>query len=187
MDLFLFSNENWSETRAACLSLFGLSSGEFRSSNCSCSLIAVGTSPNLVGHTQKMGNRSFIGLFVKLILSRKGLRNSKTNLSEIWIFLIIVLFYVVASWARPRMASIVCTMPPPSTTSVVVRRNGATAHYYHTIRSLLSLRLRLRSLLPNSRTRPPLVFLLSDRPLVGLPCLKPKSLVGRATGYLFDM
>ena len=56
-----FSNENWSETRtrAACLSLFGLNTlAPFVSpydeiSDCSCSLIAVGTPPNPVGHTQK--------------------------------------------------------------------------------------------------------------------------------------
>jgi len=62
--------------------------------------------------------------------------------------------------------------PPPASaaTSVVTR------HCYDTIRSLLShrhrLRHRLRSLLPNSRTRSPLVFLLSDHPSVGLPRLK---------------
>jgi len=85
---------------------------------------------------------------------------TRKRVVRIWSFLVIILFYVVASWnglrcAYQASAGPSTTIPASAATSVVARRNGATAHCYDTIRRLLSLRLRLRSLLPNSRTPEP--------------------------------
>jgi len=105
----------------------------------------------------KRGSRSFIGLFVRF-LSRKNLRNSKTDLSGICSSLIIVLFYVVASWVRPRMASVVRIKPPPSTTtsslSRHLHRSQAQLHIV-TIRSLLGHRHCHRSLRTPELPNPP--------------------------------